>query len=97
MGTLVPGSESPETQAAVASILPMSDDILWYDDLRDVEPDSDIDNVIVINQSTLLDEPAHMPKETHRTVPCHLTKLRKGQESKMNLSPDRPEDCPSAG
>ena len=56
MGTLVPGSESPETQAAVASILPMSDDILWYDDLRDVEPDSETDSAIVIDQLTLLDE-----------------------------------------
>ena len=56
METLVPDSESPETQAAVASILPMSDDILWYDDLRDVEPDSETDSAIVIDQLTLLDE-----------------------------------------
>lgn len=78
MGTLVPGSESPETQAAVASILPMSDDILWYDDLRDVEPDSDIDNVIVINQSTLLDEPAAYAEGDTPDSPLSFDEIAEG-------------------
>jgi len=55
LGTLIPGGASPETQAAIASILPIAEDILWYDDLRDVEPDNDPDDVLVIDQP---DEPA---------------------------------------
>ena len=60
MATLLPGGTSPETQAAVDSILPDVDNILanMPEELPDVEPLSDDDQLLLLLPATYPDDPA---------------------------------------